>query len=55
VAVTTSAPHALRRLPAVDSNVVKALAIVTLSQETFELVGLHFDNYVAEARDLGYV
>jgi hypothetical protein len=27
----------------------KALAIVTLAQATFGLVGLYFDNYVAEA------
>jgi hypothetical protein len=52
VAATTPAPHAKRRLPAVDPNVVKALAIVTLCQATFGLVGLYFDNYVAEARDL---
>jgi hypothetical protein len=52
VSVTTSAPHAARRLPAVDPTVAKALAIVTLSQATFGLVGLYFDNYVAEARDL---
>jgi hypothetical protein len=49
VAVTTSAPHTARRLPAVDPNVVKALAIVTLGQATFGLVGLYFDNYVPEA------
>jgi hypothetical protein len=52
VAMTTSAPHAARRLPAVDPNVAKALAIVTLGQATFGLVGLYFDNCVAEARDL---
>jgi hypothetical protein len=55
VAVTTSAPHAARRLSAVDPNVAKALAIVTLSQATFGLVGIYFDNYVAEARDLEVV
>jgi hypothetical protein len=53
VEVTTSARHAARRLPAVDPNVAKALAIVTLGQATFGLVGLYIDNYVAEARDLG--
>jgi hypothetical protein len=52
VAVTTSAPHAARRLPAVDPNLAKALAILTLGQATFGLVGLYSDNYVAEARDL---
>jgi hypothetical protein len=52
VAVTTPAPHAARRLPAVDPNVAKALAIVALSQATFALVGLYFDKYVAEARIL---
>jgi hypothetical protein len=52
VAVTTPAPYAARRLPAVDPNVAKALAIVTTSQATFVLVVLYFDNYVAEARDL---
>jgi hypothetical protein len=29
-----------------------ALAIVTLGQATFGLLGLYFDNYVAEVRDL---
>jgi hypothetical protein len=52
VALTTSAPHAARRLPVVDPNVAKALVIVTLGQATFRLVGLYFENYVAEARDL---
>jgi hypothetical protein len=52
VAVTTPAPHAARRLPAVDPNVAKVLAIVTLDQATFRLVGLYGDNYVAEALDL---
>jgi hypothetical protein len=52
VAVTTSAPHTARRLPAVDPNVAKALAIVTLGQATFGLVDLYFDNFVAEARVL---
>jgi hypothetical protein len=55
VAVTTPAPHAPRRLTAVDSNVAKALAIVTLVQVTSGLVGLYFDNYVAEAQDLEYI
>jgi hypothetical protein len=50
--VTTSIPHAAWRLPAVDPNVAKALAIVTLGQATFGLIGLYFDNYVAEAREL---
>jgi hypothetical protein len=36
----------------VDPNVAKALAIVTLGQATFGLVGLYFVNSVAEARDL---
>jgi hypothetical protein len=49
--VITSATQAARRLPAVDPNVAKALTIVTLGQAT-RLVGLYFDNYVAEARDL---
>jgi hypothetical protein len=49
VAVTTPALHAVRRLPAVDPNVAKALEIVTLGQATFGLVGLYFGNYVAEA------
>jgi hypothetical protein len=52
VALITSAPHAARRLPAVDPNVAKALAIVILGQATFGLVGLYFDNYVAEVRAL---
>jgi hypothetical protein len=52
VEVTTSARHAARRLPAVDPNVAKALAIVTLGQATPGLVGLYFDNYVAETREL---
>jgi hypothetical protein len=51
LAVTTPAPHAARRLPAVDPNVV----IVILRQVTFGLVGLYFDNYVAEPRDLEYI
>jgi hypothetical protein len=52
VAVTIPAPHAARRLHEVNQNVAKALAIVTLCQATFGLVGLFFDNYVAEAQDL---
>jgi hypothetical protein len=52
VVVTTPAPHAARRLPAVDRNVAKALAILTLGQANFILVGLYFDNYVVQARDL---
>jgi hypothetical protein len=52
VAVITPAPHAARRLPAVDPNVGNAPAIVTLGQDTFGLVALYFDNYTAEARDL---
>jgi hypothetical protein len=52
VALITPAPHAARRLPAVDPNVAKALAIIILVQATFGFVGLYFDNYVAEARDL---
>jgi hypothetical protein len=51
VSVTTPAPHAAKRLPAVDPNVVKTLAIVTLFQATPGLVGLYFDHVVAEARD----
>jgi hypothetical protein len=51
-ALTTPAPHAVRRLTAVDPNVAKALAIVTLGQATFGLVGLYFDNYIVEARDV---
>jgi hypothetical protein len=52
VAVTTPAPHAARRLTAVDPNMAKVLAIVKLGQAIFGLIGLYFDNYVAEARDL---
>jgi hypothetical protein len=48
VAVTTSAPQASSRLPAVDPNVSKALAIVALSQTTFGLVTLYLNNYVAD-------
>jgi hypothetical protein len=36
----------------VDPNVFKALAILTLVQATFGLVGLYFDCYVAKAQDL---
>jgi hypothetical protein len=35
-----------------DPNVAKSLANVTLCEATFGLVGLYFDNYVAEVRDL---
>jgi hypothetical protein len=52
VAVTTPELHAARRLPAVDPNVAKALAIISLGQVTFGLVGLYFDNYVGDTRDL---
>jgi hypothetical protein len=38
----------LRRLPAVDPNVSKALAIVALSQTTFGLVSLYLNKYAAE-------
>jgi hypothetical protein len=48
VAVTTYAPQTSRRLPAVDPNVSKALAIVALSQNTFGLVPLYLNNYAAE-------
>jgi hypothetical protein len=40
VAATTPAPQASRRLPAVDSSVTKALAIVALGQTIFGLVNL---------------
>jgi hypothetical protein len=49
--MTSPAPHAARRLPAVDPSVAEALAIVTLSQATFVLVSLYFDDYIGEARD----
>jgi hypothetical protein len=52
VAVTTPAPHEARRLPAVHPNVAKDLSNVMLGQATFGLVGLYFDIYVAETRDL---
>jgi hypothetical protein len=52
VAVTTTTPHAARRLPALDPNVAKALAIVTLGQAPLGLACLYFDSYIAEARDL---
>jgi hypothetical protein len=55
VAVTTSAPHAAKRLPAVDPNVATALAVVTLDQATFGLASLYFDNYVAEVRHLEHI
>jgi hypothetical protein len=55
VAVTIPVPHAARKLPAVDPNVAETLAIITLGQTTFGLVGLCFDNYVAEAQDLEIV
>jgi hypothetical protein len=48
VAVTTSAPQTSRRLPAVDPNVSKALAIVAMSQTIFGLVSLYLNNYAAE-------
>jgi hypothetical protein len=37
VAVTTSAPHEARKLPAVDPILAKALAIVTLGQTLLDL------------------
>jgi hypothetical protein len=48
VALTTSAPQTLRRLPAVDPNMSKVLAIVALSQTTFGLVRLYLNNYAAK-------
>jgi hypothetical protein len=48
VSVTTSAAQTSKRLPAVDPNVSKVLAIVALSQTTFGLVSLYLNNYAAE-------
>jgi hypothetical protein len=50
--MTTPAPHATRRLPAVDPNMAKALGIVTLGQATFGILGLYFESCVAESRDI---
>jgi hypothetical protein len=48
MALTTPAPQAARRLPAVDPNVAKALAVVALGLTTFTLISLHIDNYIAK-------
>jgi hypothetical protein len=48
VAVTTPAPQAACRLPAVHPDVVKTLIIVALDQTIFRLISLYFDNHVAE-------
>jgi hypothetical protein len=49
VAVTTPTPYAARRLPLIDPNVAKAMAIVTIYESTFRIISLYFENYVAEA------
>jgi hypothetical protein len=48
MAVTTPAPQAAGRLPGVDSDVGKALALVALGQTTFRPISFYLDNYVAE-------